>query len=86
VWYRRAVDYYRINPRSFVYSVPFDVGSKKTKVLATHAIMVGKDNAKAPAAVTGVQIDYDVFREVFFNETTTVRPENSFYRRARQIL
>ncbi len=73
VWYRRAVDYYKINPKSFVYSIPFDVGSKKTKVLATHAIMVGKGNEKAPAAVAGVQIDYDIFREMFFNETTKVR-------------
>ena len=72
VWYRRAVDYYKINPKSFVYSIPFDVGSKKTKVLATHAIMVGKGNEKAPAAVAGVQIDYDIFREMFFNETTKV--------------
>ena len=73
VWYRRAVDYYKINPKSFVYSIPFDVGNKKTKVLATHAIMVGKGNEKAPAAVTGVQIDYSIFRDMFFNETTKVR-------------
>ena len=72
VWYRRAVDYYKINPKSFVYSIPFDVGAKKTRVLATHAIMVGKGNEKAPAAVAGVQIDYDIFREMFFNETTKV--------------
>ena len=72
VWYRRAVDYYKINPKSFVYSIPFDVGNKKTKVLATHAIMVGKGNEKAPAAVTGIQIDYNIFRDMFFNETTKV--------------
>ena len=35
--------------------------------------MVGKGNEKAPAAVAGVQIDYDIFREMFFNETNKVR-------------
>lgn len=35
--------------------------------------MVGKGNEKAPAAVAGVQIDYDIFRELFFNETNKVR-------------
>ncbi len=35
--------------------------------------MVGKGNEKAPAAVAGVQIDYDIFREMFFNETNKVK-------------
>ncbi|XP_071745577.1 voltage-dependent calcium channel subunit alpha-2/delta-3 isoform X39 [Lepeophtheirus salmonis] len=69
VWYKRAVDYHKINPRAFVYSIPFDVGDKKTKVTATHAIMVGKGNRKAPVAVAGMQIDYATFRQMFFNET-----------------
>jgi hypothetical protein len=69
VWYKRAVDYHMINPKAFVYSIPFDVGRKKTKVTATHAIMVGKGNQKAPAAVAGMQIDYEKFREMFLNET-----------------
>merc|ERR1719215_1208388 len=29
VWYKRAVDYHLINPKAFVYSVPFDVGKKE---------------------------------------------------------
>ena len=53
-----------INPKAFVYSVPFDVGRKKTKITASHAIMVGKGNKKAPAAVAGMQIDYEHFRYV----------------------
>ena len=56
VWYKRAVDYHMINPKAFVYSVPFDVGEKKTRVTASHAIMVGKGNQKAPAAVAGMCI------------------------------
>ena len=50
------MDYHLINPHAFVYSVPFDVGKKKTAVTASHAIMVGKGNQKAPAAVAGMQI------------------------------
>lgn len=73
IWYRRAVDYHKINPKAFVYSVPFDVGEKKTKITATHAIMVGKGSRKTPAAVAGMQIDYDIFREMFFNETRKVK-------------
>jgi len=69
VWYKRAVDYHIINPKAFVYSVPFDVGRKKTQVTASHAIMVGKGNQKAPAAVAGMQIDYEKFREMFENNT-----------------
>ena len=69
VWYKRAVDYHLINPKAFVYSVPFDVGKKKTQVTASHAIMVGKGNQRAPAAVAGMQIDYEKFRQMFFNET-----------------
>ena len=39
------------------------------KVTATHAIMVGRGQQKTPAAVAGLQIDYDVFRQMFLNET-----------------
>ena len=63
-WYKRAVDYHYINDKAFVYSIPFDVGERKTTVTATHAIMVGKGRHEAPAAVVGMQIDYEVFRQV----------------------
>merc|ERR1719189_2822761 len=69
VWYKRAVDYHMINPKAFVYSVPFDVGEKKTRVTASHAIMVGKGNQKAPAAVAGMQIDHEKFKQMFYNQT-----------------
>lgn len=69
IWYKRAVDYHKVNPKAFVYSIPFDVGERKTTVMATHAIMVGRGNQQTPAAVAGMQIDYDIFREMFFNET-----------------
>lgn len=55
IWYKRAVDYHKVDPKAFVYSIPFDVGEKKTKVTATHAIMVGRGQQKTPAAVAGLQ-------------------------------
>jgi len=66
VWYKRAVDYHYNNPTSFVFSVPFDIGDKRpTTVTATHAIFKEMGGIKAPAAVVGVQIDYDKFTETF---------------------
>ena len=69
VWYKRAVDYHKVDHEAFVYSVPFDVGERQAKVTATHAIVVGGDGHRTPAAVAGMQIDYRIFRETFFNET-----------------
>ena len=67
----------QVNPKAFVYSIPFDVGERKTTVTATHAIMVGKGNHEAPAAVVGMQIDYQIFREVTKNCNTLI-PNESF--------
>ena len=71
VWYERAVEYHFNNPNSFVFSVPFDIGDKRpTTVTATHAIFKDQGGRKAPAAVVGVQIDYDRFAETFMDVTT----------------
>ena len=67
-----------MNPKAFVYSIPFDVGERKTTVTATHAIMVGKGNHEAPAAVVGMQIDYQIFREVTKITYNTLIPNESF--------
>lgn len=71
VWYKRAVEYHYNNPNSFVFSVPFDIGDKRpTTVTATHAIFKEQNGRKAPAAVVGVQIDYDKFAQNFMDVTT----------------
>merc|ERR1719461_514863 len=71
VWYERAVEYHFDNPNSFVFSVPFDIGDKRpTTVTATHAVFKDQGGRKAPAAVVGVQIDYDRFAETFMDVTT----------------
>jgi len=67
-----------VNRDAFVYSIPFDVGEKKTTVTATHAIMVGRGHRATPAAVAGMEIDYDVFRATFFRETSKVKKKSEF--------
>merc|ERR1711892_1413093 len=71
VWYKRAVEYHYNNPNSFVFSVPFVIGDKRpTTVTATHTIYKEMNGRKAPAAVVGVQIDYDKFAQNFMDVTT----------------
>ncbi|XP_044741328.1 voltage-dependent calcium channel subunit alpha-2/delta-3 isoform X3 [Chrysoperla carnea] len=74
-WYKRAVEHYFINPRSFVYSVPFDVGDKKdTLVTATHAIVKtenGREKIRAPAAVVGFQFLHSALYTLFKNITSS---------------
>ena len=91
VWYKRAVDYHFNNPEAFVFSVPFDIGDKRpTVVTATHAIFKGKGTKKAPAAVVGVQIDYEHFRNKFMNITNkqvrfrTILDVNNSFKNIRQ--
>lgn len=72
VWYKRAVEYHYNDPDSFVFSVPFDIGdTRPTLVTATHAVFKEQNGMKAPAAVVGVQIDYDQFRDTFMKVTTS---------------
>ena len=79
VWYKRAVDYHYNNQHSFVFSIPFDIGDKRpTQVTATHAIFKGKGARKAPAAVVGVQIDYEHFRDTFMNTANKKVNKNVF--------
>ncbi|KAJ8982828.1 hypothetical protein NQ317_010449 [Molorchus minor] len=50
-WYKRAVDQHSIEPESFVYSVPFDVGNYgKPLVTATHAVFVEHKRAQSSSS------------------------------------
>jgi hypothetical protein len=72
-WYKRAVDRYEIDPESFVYSVPFDVGARNdTRVTATRAVFVEKNGLKAPVAVVGVVYKHDEWSRRFLDITGTV--------------
>ena len=69
-YYKRAVDYYRINSSTFVYSVPIDAGrSEGISVTGSRAIFIGSNKQRAPAAVVGVQYDHRIFADRFFNHT-----------------
>ncbi|KAJ1526252.1 hypothetical protein ONE63_009407 [Megalurothrips usitatus] len=72
VWYKRAVDQHRVEPESFVYSVPFDGGHKgRPLVTATHAVFVEHKGHRAPAAVVGVQYLQSILAAHFLNITST---------------
>ena len=59
-----------INPDSFVYSVPFDIGeTRPTEVTATHAVFKEDGEDMAAAAVVGLKMDYDHFKQTFKNIT-----------------
>ncbi|KAK9720898.1 Neuronal voltage-dependent calcium channel alpha 2acd [Popillia japonica] len=70
IWYRRAVDQHFIDPRSFVYSVPFDVDEEDenhTLVTASHAIFRDDGIKHAPVAVVGFQFYYSALYTQFVN-------------------
>ena len=50
IWYKRAVDYHKVNPKAFVYSIPFDVGERKTTVMAMLIAWAFCNRGKNPAS------------------------------------
>lgn len=71
-WYKRAVDQHSIEPESFVFSVPFDVGNNgKPLVTATHAVFIEHKGHRAPVAVVGLQFQHSVLASHFLNNITS---------------
>lgn len=71
-WYKRAVDQHSIEPESFVFSVPFNVGNfGKPLVTATHAVFVETKGHRAPVAVVGLQFQHSVLASHFLNNITS---------------
>ena len=74
VFYKRAVDFSRINASAFVYSVPSDAGErlqyKDITVTASRAIYAGNGKQRAPVAVVGLLFNHKLFAERYFNHTT----------------
>lgn len=77
IWYKRAVEQYFVDPRSYVYSVPFDNGSdaqnkNDTLVTASHAVFLPPDSKRqAPVAVVGFQFQHSALYNLFMNITST---------------
>ncbi|XP_074600888.1 voltage-dependent calcium channel subunit alpha-2/delta-3-like isoform X2 [Brevipalpus obovatus] len=78
LYYQRAVDFHRFNSTAFLFSVPFNSGTRNTSaetrsdrhpiyVTGSHAIFVGQGKQKAPAAVVGLLARQQIFAERFFN-------------------
>lgn len=74
IWYKRAVEQHFIEPQSFVFSVPFDIGdSKEALVTASHAVFHVDEKKSAPVAVVGFQFQHSALFTLFKNITSTVR-------------
>ncbi|XP_045467080.1 voltage-dependent calcium channel subunit alpha-2/delta-3-like isoform X2 [Harmonia axyridis] len=72
VWYRRAVERHYVDPRGFIYSVPFEIGHESNVlVTVSHAIFRDDSNKRAPAAVVGYQFYHSSLYSLFKNITTT---------------
>lgn len=56
VWYRHAVEYNKDEPKSFVYSIPFNAYEQNDpRITATHTIFISDGAVKVPVAVVGFQ-------------------------------
>ncbi|XP_070491988.1 voltage-dependent calcium channel subunit alpha-2/delta-3 isoform X2 [Chironomus tepperi] len=70
-WYKRAVEQHFIDPKSFVYAVPFDAANRNdTLVTATHAVFhTESEHRMAPVAVVGFQFQHTAMYGFFKNIT-----------------
>lgn len=73
-WYRSAVLQHKIDPQSFVYSVPHESEApedEEIKVTASHAIFPRDGGLEAPAAVVGFQFSHQLLYERFMEIIST---------------
>lgn len=71
-WYKHTVAFNRKEPKSFVFSIPFDASFKdepeKELITATTSIFARDGNERAPIAVVGFQIEQEKLSELFFGD------------------
>lgn len=80
-WYRAAVLQHKIDPQSFVYSVPHESDIPEDDeiiVTASHAILPKDGGLKAPAAVVGFQFSHQLLYERFMDIVTTTTVSGGF--------
>lgn len=72
IWYKRAVEQHFVEPKSFVFSVPFNANpstNPNTLVTASHAIFHSEEKKSAPVAVVGYQFQFSALYSLFRNTT-----------------
>lgn len=72
-WYKAAILQHRIDPLSFVYSVPHAEEEKETdelKVTASHAIFPRDGGLEAPGLVVGFQFSHSLMYKRFMEITS----------------
>lgn len=75
IWYKRAVEQHFVEPKSFVFSVPFNANpssNPNTLVTASHAIFHSEEKKSAPVAVVGYQFQFSALYSLFKNTTSNV--------------
>lgn len=80
-WYRSAVLQHKIDPQSFVYSVPHEADAmldEEIQVTASHAIFPRDGGLEAPAAVVGFQFSHHLLYERFMDIISTATVGNEW--------
>lgn len=75
IWYKSAILQHRIDPLSFVYSVPHELDEKEDgdlKVTASHAIFPRDGGLEAPGLVVGFQFSHSLMYKRFMEITSKV--------------
>lgn len=71
-WYKHTVEFNRKEPKSFVYSLPFESSFRddpeKELITATTTIFTRDSNDRAPIAVVGFQFEQEKLLELFGDE------------------
>lgn len=83
-WYKHTVEFTSKEPKSFVYSVPFDASFKlepeKELITATTAIFARDGSERAPVAVIGFQFEQEKLLELFGDEVNLKNIFNGFFK------
>lgn len=71
-WYKHTIEFNRKEPKSFVFSLPFDASfqddPEKELITATTTIFTRDGNERVPIAVTGFQFEQEKLFELFGDE------------------
>lgn len=79
-WYKHTVEFNIKEPKSFVYSVPFDASSQlepeKELITATTTIFARDGSERAPIAVVGFQFEQEKLLKLFGDEVRFIKKFN----------
>jgi hypothetical protein len=75
-WYKHTVEFNRKEPKSFVYSIPFDAAfqeePERQLITATTTIFSRDGNERAPISVVGFQFEQEKLLDLFGDEVIEI--------------